>query len=361
MLPDMFSCNYESFLAKSKSKSDPDTLTFWDAMKEPDAADFRDAMSVEIAAPEAIGVWSVVPRNEALTKVVPGTWTFKRKRFPDGRVKKHKARFCVRGDLQEDCGDTFAPVVRWSTVRVVLYFALILGLPTRAVDYDSAFAQADLPPDKPLWIEFPMGFHSAEGDHHSHILRLHKSLYGTKFAPVLWNAKLTNGLLARGYHQSAYDPCLFIKGSILIVVFVDDCVFCSPDAATNEKEINSLRSDFDLTDEGDLSSFLGVSISRDESTTPPTFSFTQTGLIDRVLAATHMEDCKPNATPAAELPLGADLSGPTFAEDWQYSSVVGMLLFLANNSHPDIAYATHQCARFTHNTKQMVNRNLWLD
>ena len=55
--------------------------------------------------------------------------------------------------------------------------------------------------------------------------------------------------------------------------------------------------------------------------------------------------------PASQKPLGTDKNGPEFAEQWSYSSVVGMLLYLAANSRPEIAYVVHQCARFTHNPK----------
>ena len=81
--------------SKSKSKSDPDTLHYHEAMRAPDVNKFKEAMDEEIRALEALSVWSVVPRTSAGSKVIPGTWTFKHKRFPDGRIKKHKARFCV--------------------------------------------------------------------------------------------------------------------------------------------------------------------------------------------------------------------------------------------------------------------------
>ena len=172
---------------------------------------------------------------------------------------------------------------------------------------------------------------------------------GTQIAPILWNEKLTKGLLKRGYRQSAYNPCLFIKGNILIVVFVDNCVFCAPNPGINKQEINHLRKDFDLTDKGDLSSFLGVSIQRDPA---GTFTFTQEGLINKILSDTNLLSCSPNHMPAAPVALGSDPDGKPFKESWHYSSIVGMLLFLANNSRPNIAFATHQCARFAHNTKQ---------
>ena len=61
-----------------------------------------------------------------------------------------------------------------------------------------------------------------------------------------------------------------------------------------------------------------------------------------------MEDCNKKATPAARMPLGTDADGRPFKEKWKYSSVIGMLLYLSSNSRPDIQFAVHQCARFTH-------------
>ena len=72
--------------------------------------------------------------------VIPSTWTFKCKRYPDGSIRKLKGRFCVRGEKQIDCIDhdsneIFSPVVKWNTVRLVLIMSIILGLETKQVDY----------------------------------------------------------------------------------------------------------------------------------------------------------------------------------------------------------------------------------
>ena len=77
----------------------------------------------------------------------------------------------------------------------------------------------------------------------------------------------------------------------------------------------------------------------------------QIGLIKRVLKATGLQDCNPDKMPTSQKPLGTDKNGPEFAEQWSYSSIVGMLLYLAANSCPQRAYVVHQCARFTHNPK----------
>jgi hypothetical protein len=91
-----------------------------------------------------------VIEREAWMNVLPSTWAFKCKRFPDGTVRKLKARFCVRGDRQKegiDYFDTFAPVVSWQTVRLMLVLSVILDLSTKQVDYTAAFVHA--PIDKP--------------------------------------------------------------------------------------------------------------------------------------------------------------------------------------------------------------------
>ena len=75
---------------------------------------------------------------------------------------------------------------------------------------------------------------------------------------------------------------------------------------------------------------------------------TQIGLIDKILKTTGMVNCNGKQTPAMIMPLGTDAEGKVFQEDWNYASVIGMLLYLCSNSRPDIQFAVHQCARFTH-------------
>ena len=112
--------------------------------------------------------------------------------------------------------------------------------------------------------------------------------------------------------------------------------------------LESLKDEFEMTVEGDVTAFLGIQF---KHLSGGEIEMQQIGLIERVLKATGLQDCNPDKTPVSQKSFGTDKNGLEFAEQWSYSSVVGMLLYLAANSHPEIAYAVHQCARFTHNPK----------
>jgi hypothetical protein len=159
---------------------DPDTLTWSEAMGYITHCDqWVAAACAEIAVLEANHTWIEVTKSSAQTKIIPCTWVFCRKRTPDGEIKKYKARFCCHGDLMEDKQNTYAPVVHWPTVRILITLAMIFGWVTCSIDFDSAFVQASL--IDPVWIHVPRRFCLSEGD--NMCLKLEKSLYGLPSRP----------------------------------------------------------------------------------------------------------------------------------------------------------------------------------
>jgi hypothetical protein len=103
-------CQACSTVAYKASSSDPDTLSFEEAMNDKDnLVEWQKASNAEIASLEKNGTWKEVPISQAVTRILPGTWVFRRKRTPDGAISKYKARYCVRGDLQETEVEAFAP------------------------------------------------------------------------------------------------------------------------------------------------------------------------------------------------------------------------------------------------------------
>lgn len=274
----------------------------------------------------------------------------KRKRFPDGELRSHKVRFCVRGDKQvegRDFFETYAPVVNMSTVRIVMTLAAKHGLCTKQVDYSNAFVQAKL--DETVYVWLPSDI-KVDGYDGRLALKLKKSLYGLCQAPLKWFEKLRGSLIERGFKQSAQDPCLFLSDEVVAVVWVDDVLFFARDEAAIDSMIASLQKDFELKVEGDVSSFLGMEIIKNSN---GTFELRQMGLIKRVLSAMGLEKCNSTRTPADTKPLGTDMHGNACSRQdrWQYSSIIGMMLYLAGNTRPDIAFAVNQAARHTHHPR----------
>ena len=155
-------------------------------------------MRKEISELEGHKTWNVVPRKSVKkgANVLPSTWAYKINQYPDGRKRKVKTRFCVRGDRQVegvDYTEKYAPVVSWSTVRLLMTLAIQQGWATKQVDFSNAFVQAELV--KKVYIKVPSMFES-EGDS---VLELNKSLCGLVEAPLLWYNHLKQGFKKSGF------------------------------------------------------------------------------------------------------------------------------------------------------------------
>lgn len=146
-----------------------------------------------------------------------------------------------------------------------------------------------------------------------------------------------------------------MKHNMRVVVYVDDTIMAGPDADKIEELIKDLgvadneeHETFMLRDKGSVGDFLGIRIEKQAN---DTFTLSQTGLIEKVIKASGMADCNSPMTPSSTDPLGSDKLGEVYSESWAYAEIVGMLIFLATNSRPDITYAVNQCTQFTHNPK----------
>ena len=337
-----------AFAAKASSN---DTPSWNEALHGEHTNGFWKAMLKEISTLNALKAWTLTPRLPHM-KVLPSTWAFRIKRFPTGLVKKLKARICVMGNRQTDVDpfECYAPVVSWSTVRSMLMLSVLLGLESVQVDYTSAFCQASVKED--IYVSQPRGWKTlnlmglAEPFKDGHVLKLNRSLYGLRQSPRNFFEHLKERLESIGFEQSKCDPCLFLKGEITCLVYVDDCLFFGRSRNVLDKAIADLKdAEMDLNIEDDVAGFLGVLLHKNED---GTVTLTQTGLIDRILSVLGLVSANGTKTPAPKPALPRDVDGEPFVEDYNYASVVGMMMYLACNSRPDIAFAVHQCARHTH-------------
>jgi Reverse transcriptase (RNA-dependent DNA polymerase) len=349
-------------MALAAKASDEDTPNWAQAMNGPNREGFWDACQTEFDTLKGMDTWDVVNR-ESWMNVLPSTWAFKIKRFPNGLVKKLKARFCARGDKQiegVDFFDTFAPVVSWTTVRLMLILSAILNLNTRQADYTAAFVHAPIDRDpnydsltpeeqrrQGVYVEMPRGF-SQQGK----VLRLKKSLYGLKQSPRNFFQHLKSKLESIGFEAATdVDSCLFISDKVICLCYVDDTLLFSPEQKWIDEAIDKLKNTADLSIEieDDVAGFLGVSIKRDDAA--GTVTLTQTGLIDRIIEALEIDGLPPKETPADEV-LTSDKEGDPPNGTFNYASVIGMMWYLYGHSRPDLGFALSQAARFSHSPKR---------
>eukprot|EP00978_Attheya_sp_CCMP212_P031932 scaffold122559_cov58-Attheya_sp.AAC.2 len=197
-----------------------------------------------------------------------------------------------------------------------------------------------------MYMEIPRGF------------KLPKGKYPKEYALKL-------RLKARGFVQSTIDECVFYHGKLILMIYVDDCIRMSPDNQDIDDVIALLQVSiggtrpFNITYEGDISDYLGVKVEKLDN---GTMTLTQPHLIDQIISDLGLKD----NTKTKELPalssrvLNKDVDGLPFKETWNYRSLVGKINFLEKSTLPELAYASHQCARFSSDPKdshaQAINK-----
>ena len=152
-----------------------------------------------------------------------------------------KLAFCARGDQQRkgiDYFETYAPVVQWTTVRLMLILEVevLLKLKSKQGDITAAFLHAEVPEGQNIYVEMPHGFRKK-----GKCLRLRRFLYGLAASPREFWLYLVGVLEKSGLKQSSLDPCLFIGDKVICIVYVDDLLFWAKDESDIDSVATSLR------------------------------------------------------------------------------------------------------------------------
>jgi histone deacetylase 1/2 len=159
----------------------PIPATYRSALKDPN---WHNAMPDEFNALMQNDMWSLVARPAGVN-VVTGKWIFRHKFNPDGSHARYKARWVVRGFTQQhgmDYTETFSPVVKPATIRLVISLATAHSWPIHQLDVKNSFLNGDL--QETVYCEQPSGF--IDSSFPAHVCHLRKSLYGLKQAPRTW-------------------------------------------------------------------------------------------------------------------------------------------------------------------------------
>ncbi len=192
----------------------------------------------------------------------------------------------------------------------------------------------------------PREFHQGNGNE---VLQLKRTLYGLKQSLRYFFEYITEQLIKQGLSASKFDPCLFMTNSLIVIIYVNDILIYE----RSEEEIDNLikqlkNDDIALHKEDTVKGYLGVDIQKDGQH----ITLKQEGLTKRIIEALGLDSkySTPVDTPAESAALGRAIDKKVASGSIKYASVVGMLLYLGH-SHPDISFATHQCAQYTHPPK----------
>ena len=311
--------------------------------------DWINAMQEELNQFEKSKVWYLVPRPQG--KNIIGTkWVFKNKSDENGEITRNKARLVVQGYSQVeglDFGETFAPVARMESVRLLFAIACFLKFTLFQMDVKSAFLNGIL--EEEVYVEQAPGFQSLS--YPDHVYRLDKALYGLKQAPRAWYERLSTHLVENGYVRGSIDMTMFVKTTskdiIIAQIYVDDIVFGSTSSTMITEFSDLMKKEFEMSHLGKLNFFLGLQVVQWSDG----LFITQAKYAKELVKKFGMETSSPVQNPmSTSCKISADLDGID-ADQTHYRSMIGSLLYLTA-SRPDISFSVGVCARYQANPKE---------
>lgn len=315
------------------------------AMECKDRAYWQEAMNNELNSLNEMNTWSIEDLPEG--KIAIGNkWVFKVKYNSEGYVEKYKARLVAKGYTQkygQDYWEVFAPVGRPETLKMLLNIASQKQYKLSQFDVQTAFLNGDLFED--IYMKPPIGHELPKGK----VYKLKKSLYGLKQAARAWNDKFKKALIKGGAKQSLNDPCLFIMkcGTSIcyILIHVDDILACTNNPNMIESLEKTLNDNFVSKNLGEVRTYLGISISRDNS---GIYSISQENYIDGLVDKFNLISTRKQKIPMISS-YHADRQqkcNEKFIENnTEYRSIIGGISYIANSTRPDIAVSSSILSR----------------
>ena len=261
----------------------------------------------------------------------------------DGSVERYKARLVANGYTQIkglDYFDTYSPVAKMTTIRLVIALASIHNWHLHQLDVNNAFLHGELQED--VYMRLPPSVTSPKPNQ---VCKLLKSLYGLKQASRKWYEKLTSILLQQNYTQASADHSLFTKQTdssfTILLVYVDGIILTSNSLSEFQHIKSILHSSFKIKDLGQLKYFLGLEVAHSKQG----ISLCQRKYCLDLLSDSGTISSKLVSTPSdASLKLHHD-SSPPYEDIPSYRRLIGRLLYL-NSTRPNITFITQQLSQF---------------
>lgn len=340
-----------------ENENDPQTME--ECRHRNDWKSWKEAIQVELDSLNKRGVFGPITPTPTGVKPVGYKWVFVRKRNERNEVVRYKARLVAQGFTQKpgvDYTETYSPVVDATTLRFLISLAVTEQLQMQLMDVVTAYLYGSL--DTDIYMRIPEGLKMPETlkskPRHMYSIKLKRSLYGLKQSGRMWYNRLSEYLIKEGFHNNQISPCLFIKrtksGYVIIAVYVDDLnIIGSPEEIRQAADY--LTREFEMKDLGITKYCLGLQF---EHTKDGIFVH-QSNYTEKVLKRFHMNNAHPLSTPMVvrSLDVEKDPFRPRADDDEilgpevPYLSAIGALMYLANNTRPDIAFSVNLLARYS--------------
>ena len=326
--------------------------------------EWKKSMERELQSHRDNGTWDEIlvplPRGK---KAVGSKWVYRVKENSDGTVDVYKSRLVAQGFSQVegiDFNETFAPTLRYTTLRAMLALAAVNGFFLGHLDVSTAYLYGDL--DEEIYMKQPPGFEQKGPNGEELYCRLRKSLYGLKQAGRNWNILLDDFLRSNGFTRSEADPCLYIyqhenggplgSGYLAVAVYVDDILTMTNSTALRDAFSAVMAERFKISNKGDLEWFLGMRITRQDGCV----RVDQEKYADDTAAKYNQDEAKSTFTPANENERLSKVDSPAkgSAEEAEMSgkpfmNLVGSLIYFMVSTRPEIAFATSCVSRYMNN------------
>ncbi|KAH9780178.1 hypothetical protein KPL71_007988 [Citrus sinensis] len=340
-------------LKKSLVKSLLATNKLWAVKKEK----LLDAMNEEIISLKKNRTWILVKKPQD-KRLVGCKWIYKIKEGTvDGEPPRYKARLVAKWFTQKhgvDFNKVFSPVVKYSSIRILLAIIALNDLELDQMDVKTAFLHGNL--EEEILMDQPEGF--IEERIEDMVCLLNRRLYGLKQSPRQWYLRFDEFMISHGYCRSQYDSCVYFKtlsseDRIYLLLYVDDMLIACKRREKIERLKMELNTAFEMKNLGTATRILGMQIVRNRS--EGTLFLTQAVYAKRILSRFEMSGAKPVSVHLSAHFKLSKLQEPKEDHDLEhmksvpYSSAVGSIMYSMVCTRPDVAHSVGVVSRFMGN------------
>ena len=265
----------------------------------------------------------------------------------DESIDKNKARLVAKGYKQKEglyYFDIYSPVTGITSIRMLIAIKALHNLKIHQMDVKTAFLNGDL--SEEIYKDQPEGFISPGQE--KKVCKLIKSLYGLKQAPKQWHKKFDMVMMLNGFTINEYDKCVYVKvtnnGYVIVCLYVDDMLILGSNnyIITTTKKI--LFSKFNMKDLGVVDVIIGIKISK----TSGGLILSQSHYIEKLLDKFDKYESNITRT-LVDINLHLSKNIGQSISQFEYSCIIGSLLYVMNCTRPDIAYSVSKLSRYTSN------------